>query len=222
MDRNKIIASDSRILPITQPFFHSWYLMHNKPNQLQEAVLDIINGCIARDRNFQTMLYNLFAQKMMGVCLRYARTKEEAEDILQDGFLRVFTYINTFKGRGSLEGWIRKIMVNAALLRYRNKSTLQPVIRLDNSRFDPANETNIASNLDAKELLSLIQTLPAGYRMVFNLYVFEGYKHREIAEALGIAEGTSKSNLSDARNFLQKACLSGRQALSAKKKISSL
>ncbi len=165
----------------------------------------IIKGCVAGDRALQTKLYNLFAPKMLGVCLRYARNREEAEEILQEGFLRVFTYINTFKGSGSFEGWIRKIMVNAALFRYRNKSTLQPVIRLDVSGYDAESETDIASGLDAKELLALVQTLPAGYRIVFNLYVFEGYKHREIAEALGIAEGTSKSNLSDARGFLQKA-----------------
>lgn len=149
---------------------------------------------------------------MMGVCLRYARNREEAEEILQEGFLRVFAYIKTFKGIGSFEGWIRKIMVNAALFRYRNKSSLQPVIRLNNDNHDAAGETDIDAAMNAKELLSLVQTLPAGYRMVFNLYVFEGYKHREIAEALGISEGTSKSNLSDARAFLQKA-------LTVKKKL---
>ena len=167
----------------------------------------LIKDCTSGDRAFQTKLYNLFAPKMLGVCLRYAKNKEEAEEILQEGFLRVFTYINTFKGTGSFEGWIRKIMVNCALFRYRNKSTLQPVIRLDTFGHDVADGADIASNLDAKELLSLVQTLPAGYRIVFNLYVFEGYKHREIAEALGISEGTSKSNLSDARTFLQKALL---------------
>lgn len=167
----------------------------------------LIKGCAAGDRAYQTKLYNLFAPKMLGVCLRYAKNREEAEEILQEGFLRVFNYINTFKGAGSFEGWIRKIMVNCALLRYRNKTQLQPVIRLNNFNYDAAGETDIASNLDAKDLLSLVQTLPDGYRIVFNLYVFEGYKHREIAEALGISEGTSKSNLSDARSFLQKKLL---------------
>jgi RNA polymerase sigma factor (sigma-70 family) len=174
---------------------------------LQDTEQLLIKGCAAGDRAFQTKLYNLHAPKMLGVCLRYARNKEEAEEILQEGFLRVFTYINTFKGNGSFEGWIRKIMVNAALFRYRNKSSLQPVIRLDASGHDAIDGADISSNLDAKELLSLVQTLPAGYRIVFNLYVFEGYKHREIAEALGISEGTSKSNLSDARTFLQKKLL---------------
>lgn len=174
----------------------------------------LIKGCIAGDRAFQTKLYDLFAPKMLGVCLRYAKNREEAEEILHEGFLRVFTYINKFKGSGSFEGWIRKIMVNCALLRYRNKSHLQPVVRFNTSGYDAPDETNIVSNLDAKELISLVQSLPSGYRIVFNLYVFEGYKHREIAEALGISEGTSKSNLSDARVFLQKA-------LTVKKKLVS-
>lgn len=179
--------------------------MPDKPRLLSEEQL--IKGCATGDRAFQTKLYDLYAPVMMGVCLRYARNREEAEEILQEGFLRVFTYIQKFRGDGSFEGWIRKIMVNCALLRYRNKSQQQPVIRLDISDYDAAGEADIVSGLDAKELLRLVQSLPAGYRIVFNLYVFEGYKHREIAEALGISEGTSKSNLSDARAFLQKALL---------------
>lgn len=179
---------------------------------MRETEQLIIKGCLAGERAFQTKLYELFAPKMMGVCLRYARNREEAEEILQEGFLRVFTYIKTFKGNGSFEGWIRKIMVNAALFRYRNKSSLQPVIRLNNTEHDVVSETDISSGLDTKELLLLVQTLPPVYRIVFNLYVFEGFKHREIAEALGISEGTSKSNLSDARVFLQKA-------LTTKKKL---
>jgi RNA polymerase sigma factor (sigma-70 family) len=142
---------------------------------------------------------------MLAVCMRYAKNREEAEEILHEGFLKVFTYIKTFNGSGSFEGWIRKVMVNCALLRYRSKSHLRAVIHLDAERSSAATDPDIFSKLDAKELLLLVQALPAGYRLVFNLYVFEGYKHREIAEALGISEGTSKSNLSDARSILQKA-----------------
>ena len=177
----------------------------DKTGQLQNTDQLLIKGCIAGDRAFQTKLYDLFAPKMMGVCLRYSKNREEAEEVLQEGFLKVFTYIKNFRGDGSFEGWIRKIMVNCALSRYRNKSTLHPVMGLDAFSYNDASATDIASNLDAKELLTLIQSLPPGYRMVFNLYVFEGFKHREVAEALGISEGTSKSNLSDARVFLQKA-----------------
>jgi RNA polymerase sigma-70 factor (ECF subfamily) len=167
----------------------------------------VIKGCIAGDRVFQTKLYDLYASKMLGVCMRYSNNREEAEEVLHEGFLRVFTYIKKFRGDGSFEGWIRKIMVNAALQRYRSKIHLTPVVNIDAADYNTATESSILSNLDAKELLSLVQSLPAGYRIVFNLFVFEGYKHREIAEALGISEGTSKSNLSDARAFLQKALL---------------
>lgn len=186
--------------------------MQDKTNQLQDTEQLLINGCLAGDRAFQTKLYDHFAPRMLGVCLRYSKNRQEAEDVLLEGFLKVFTYLKKFRGEGSFEGWIRKIMVNSALSRYRNKSTLHPVIGLDTFHYDAAGETDVASNMDAKELLSLVQSLPPGYRMVFNLYVFEGYKHREISEALGISEGTSKSNLSDARAFLQKA-------LTPKKKV---
>jgi len=148
----------------------------------------------------------------MGVCMRYAKNREEAEEILLEGFLRVFTYIKNFRGTGSFEGWIRKIMVNCALFHYRNKSQLYSVNQLDAERADAVSEPDIISKLDTKELNLLVQSLPAGYRVVFNLYVFEGYKHREIAEALGISEGTSKSNLSDARSILKKI-LNGKKNL---------
>lgn len=164
----------------------------------------LINGCISGERASQAKLYHLYASKMMGVCMWYARNREEAEEILQDGFMRVFTYINKYSGTGSLEGWIRKIMVNAALFKYRNKSYLHPVIEFNAAKHDPA-DTNIADEmLEAKELVNLVQTLSPMYRLVFNLHVLEGLKHREIAALLGISEGTSKSNLSDARAILQK------------------
>jgi len=165
----------------------------------------LIQGCIVGDRHSQSQLYELFAPKMFVVCLRYSMNREEAEEILQEGFLKVFEFIHQFRFAGSFEGWVRKIMVNCALSRYRSKSHLHPVVRLDTLVYDPPSETDIVSNLNAKELLLFIQSLPAGYRIVFNLFVFEGYKHREIAETLGISEGTSKSNLFDARAFLQKA-----------------
>lgn len=135
----------------------------------------------------------------------YARNREEAEEILQDGFMRVFTHIKKYRGTGSFEGWMRKIMVNAALFKYRNKPHLRPVIEFDPDKHDASGRGTVIETLDAKELVALVQTLSPGYRMVFNLYVLEGLKHREIAELMGISEGTSKSNLADARAFLQKA-----------------
>jgi RNA polymerase sigma-70 factor (ECF subfamily) len=144
--------------------------------------------------------------------MRYSRNREEAEEIMQEGFYRVFKYIFQFKNIGSFEGWIRKIMVNAAVQRYRPKSDLHPVIQIDAADTLMADNSDIYSDLNVKELLQLVQALPTAYRMVFNLYVFEGFKHREIAAMIGISEGTSKSNLSDARAILQKA-------LRAKKKM---
>ena len=165
----------------------------------------ILKGCIAGDRTAQAKMYQLYARKMMGICMWYARNKQEAEEILQDGFMRVFTYIHTYSGQGSFEGWMRKIMVNAALFKYRNKSMqMKPVIELNAARHDSANDISITDEMDAKELMLLVQQLPPAYRMVFSLHVLEGYKHREIADMLGISEGTSKSNLNDARAWLQK------------------
>jgi RNA polymerase sigma-70 factor (ECF subfamily) len=164
----------------------------------------IIKGCIAGDRASQQKLYNLYARKMMGVCLWYARSREEAEEILQDGFIRVFTYIGKFKGEGSFEGWIRRIMVNAALAKYKNKSYLRPVVEYNSEEHETREAVSPIEILEAKELVKLVQELTPGYRMVFNLYVLEGMKHREIAELLGISEGTSKSNLADARIILQR------------------
>lgn len=165
----------------------------------------LLKACIAGDRTAQMKLYTHFAPKMLPVCLRYARNREEAEEILQDGFMRVFSYIKKFKGMGSLEGWIRKIMVNCALSRYNKKISLTPVVELNTENIHITDETDIVSNINAKELLRQIQSLTPAYRLVFNLYVFEGMKHREIAALLGISEGTSKSNLADARIMLQKA-----------------
>jgi RNA polymerase sigma-70 factor (ECF subfamily) len=164
----------------------------------------IIKGCIAGDRASQQKLYDLYARKMMGVCLWYAKSREEAEEILQDGFMRVFTYVGKFKGEGSFEGWIRRIMVNAALAKYKNKSYLRPVVEYNPEEHETREAVSPIELLEAKELVKLVQELTPGYRMVFNLYVLEGMKHREIAELLGISEGTSKSNLADARIILQR------------------
>ncbi|MBD0287684.1 MAG: sigma-70 family RNA polymerase sigma factor [Flavisolibacter sp.] len=142
---------------------------------------------------------------MFMVCLRYAKNREEAEEILQEGFMKVFEFIHQFKFAGSFEGWMRKIMVNCALQKYRNKTNLRPVISIETITTEQPDNEEILSRLGTKELLDMVQQLPPGYRMVFNLYVFEGMKHREIAECLGISEGTSKSNLSDARAILQRA-----------------
>lgn len=133
--------------------------------------------------------------------------------------MRVFTYIKQFKGEGTLEGWVRKIMVNCALMHYRKIMHLTPVIELNINYCSATDSKDIIAEINAKALLKLIQSLTPAYRMVFNLYVFEGMKHREIAIILGISEGTSKSNLSDARAVLQKALVANNQAEIFKTKI---
>ncbi len=170
---------------------------------LADNIKNIIAGCITGKRNCQSDLYNLFSPKMMIVCLRYSKNLEEAEEILQDGFIRVFKFISQFKNEGSLEGWIRKIMVNCALQKLRNQASLRLLTMLNTEAHYEATEENIIENITGKEMLQMVQALSPAYRMVFNLYHFEGYKHREIAKMLGIEEGTSKSNLAQAKRILQ-------------------
>jgi RNA polymerase sigma-70 factor (ECF subfamily) len=139
---------------------------------------------------------------MMTVCLRYARNRADAEDILQDGFMRLFSHIYQFKFAGSFEGWMRRIFVNAALKKYQPKrwSKEQSGIELYEGE---AVEADAISVLSEKEILSLIAKLPEGYRMVFNMYVIEGFSHKEIGQLLGINEATSRTQLLKARKYLQ-------------------
>ncbi len=184
---------------------------------MPEQLSQLIQLCIKGERNSQRQLYDLLAPKMFTVCQRYSRSREEAEDTLQEGFMKVFENLQHFRFSGSFEGWVRKIMVNCALQKFRNKPQLHAIMNIDDSKVEFTNTENISSQLGSKELLKLIQLLPPAYRMIFNLYVFEGMKHREIATLLGISEGTSKSNLSDARTILQKAVTSS--SLIAKQNI---
>jgi len=149
----------------------------------------------------------MYGSEMMTLCLRYSKNREEAEEVLQDGFLQMYKCIGQFKNKGSFEGWLRKIMINCALQRYRGRSNQHSLISLNEEHQFLATEYDLIGKLTEKELIRLIQTLSPAYRMVFNLYVFEGMKHREIASLLNISVGTSKSNLSDARKFLMKQLL---------------
>ena len=173
---------------------------------MQESENILITKCIEWDRSAQNRLYELYVSKMFAVCFRYARNREEAEDILHEGFMKVFENIDKFRKEGSLEGWIRKIMYNTAIYKFRQRKPVENTLSIDSNQvnltFHSSNDT--LSQIGTKELIQLIQNLPPRYQMVFNLYVFEGLKHREIAEKLGVTEGTSKSNLSDARAILQK------------------
>jgi RNA polymerase sigma factor (sigma-70 family) len=170
-----------------------------------EQIEQLIEGCIAGDRQSQNRLYNLLVPKMFVVCLRYSKNREEAEEILQEGFIKMFEFMRQYNFNGSFEGWVRKIMVNCALQKYRSKRQMHAVINIDTVAANQQGNEDIISQIGTKELLKMVQQLSPAYRTIFNLYVLEGMKHREIAQHLGISEGTSKSNLFDARAFLQKA-----------------
>ena len=142
---------------------------------------------------------------MFAVCLRYAKNREEAEEIVQEGFVQVFKSLKNFRHEGSFEGWVRKIMVYCAIQHFRSKSKMHPVVSIEKAELEETGNEDIIGQLSKKELLKMVQALTPAYRMVFNLYVFEGMKHREIAEQLHISEGTSKSNFFDAKLILQKA-----------------
>jgi RNA polymerase sigma-70 factor (ECF subfamily) len=150
----------------------------------------------------QYELYQRFAPKMYGVCLRYAGNTEEAEDILQEGFIKVFRKIGSFRGEGSFEGWVRRIFVNTAIEHFRRKTYLQPITEKEENTVE-AQYLTVLDSLAERDIISLVQQLSPGYRTVFNMYVVEGYTHKQIADMLGISEGTSKSQLSRAKLILQ-------------------
>lgn len=162
----------------------------------------IIAGCKKGKSRYQEDLYRLLAPKMYGLCLKYANDKDDAKDIMQDAFIKVFQKIDQFGDKGSFEGWVRRIMINTALEKYRSQVTIYSL----DERMPLSSEgiqSSVIDDLSAEDLLGLISQLTPKYRMVFNLYAIEGYNHKEIGEMLGISEGTSKSNLSRARIILQ-------------------
>ncbi len=161
------------------------------------------------DAACQKGLFNRYASSLLGVSNRYARNKEDAEDILQDAFIKIFHKISQFKGDGSFEGWMRRVVVNTALKKYTvSRYTKEISVEEVRERTDiDVNDVPSFNHLTEKDLLLIINRLPDGYRLVFNLYVIEGYQHDEIAEMLGIQSGTSRSQLVKARNLLQKEIL---------------
>jgi len=163
---------------------------------------NIIKGCLDADRKSQEQLYKMFSSRMFGLCLQYSDNYDDAKDILQDGFIKVFQKLDQFKHKGSFEGWIRRIMINTALERYRSQLHLYPITESMMSKDDLLYD-EVFDRLSANDLIKLVQELPPRYRMVFNLYAIEGYTHKDISEMMGIATGTSKSNLSRARGILQ-------------------
>ena len=162
---------------------------------------EILEGCIRGQRKAQERIYQMFSAGMFGVCLRYCRNYNDAKDVLQDGFVKIFENIKKFENRGSFEGWIRKIIVNTALEKFRKTNPVILVEKLPDMPEEEEYEPNPDFNADV--ILSLVQELPSQYRLVFNLYVFEEMTHREISNLLSISEGTSKSDLSRARSILR-------------------
>ena len=164
----------------------------------------LLRDCLKQKPAAQEQLYRQHSPRMLGICLRYIAERTTAEEVMVKGFERVFSQLHTYSGSGALEGWIRRIMVNESLMYLRANKKLQNQQEADMSIAAPA-DTAADAELNQQQLLELIGQLPAGYRSVFNLYAIEGYSHREIAELLGISEGTSKSQLSKARQWLQLA-----------------
>jgi RNA polymerase sigma factor (sigma-70 family) len=168
---------------------------------------DLMEGCKAGNRQAQEMLYRQTASKMLAVCMRYAKDHMEAEDSLQMGYVKIFQKVKEYRGEGSFEGWMRRVMVNTAIESYRKNLRSLNVVAIDetyeNASFGSENYKDAFSRLGMQDLMKLIQKLADGYRMVFNMYIIEGYSHKEIAETLGITEGASKSQLSRARAILQ-------------------
>jgi RNA polymerase sigma-70 factor (ECF subfamily) len=164
---------------------------------------DLINGCLAGDRRMQELLYQRFSPKMYAVCLRYASNADDAQDLLQEGFIKVYRNLAKFRKEGSFEGWMRRVFVNTAIEHYRKKVNLNSIGDREEQTIADSS-LNILDQLGEQDIIRLVQELAPGYRSVFNMYVIEGYSHKEIGEIMGISEGTSKSQLARAKAILQK------------------
>lgn len=179
---------------------------HITPSQQQVDIRDteagMVQGCLDEERWAQKKMYESHYGKMMGVCLRYSNNREDAKDIINEGFIKVFRYLHRYKVGTSLEGWIRRIMINTAIDFYR-KEVRHRTEDIENAYNASSKDADAVSIYSAKEILSVIQKLPPSYRAVFNLYAIEGYSHREVGDQLGISESTSRSNLVKARTKLK-------------------
>ena len=165
--------------------------------------LKLIQSCREGDRAAQKVLYERLAPRMFPVCIRYIGDRELAQDVLQEGFITLFTHLDAYKGDGSFEGWARKIFITTALMELRRKDALKMSEELDVVRGMKTDTVSQLQKIGYKDLMNLIATLPAGFRTVFNLYAVEGFTHKDIGEMLGISETTSRTQLSRARAWLQ-------------------
>lgn len=165
--------------------------------------LTLVSECAKGNSKAQRALFDKFAPKMLAVCQRYLRNNQEAEDVLQDGFVKVFQKIVDFKMEGSLEGWIRRIVVNTALDTIRKNKKLLDDVQVEEVQYKVSFTDHQFDGMDLAQLMKLIDAMPDGYRIVFNMFAIEGYSHKEIADTLGVTENTSKSQYSRARAFLR-------------------
>lgn len=177
--------------------------MNEQSNHIPSET-DLINGSIDGNRQMQELLYKKFSAKMYGVCLRYSGNADDANDLLQEGFIKVFKNLQKFRGEGSFEGWIRRIFVNTSIEHFRKKIKLYNVTEVQENTIEDT-DLNILDTLAAKDIILLVNELSPGYKTVFNMHVIEGYSHKEIADILGINEGTSKSQLARAKGVLKKS-----------------
>ena len=170
----------------------------------ENSIISLVESCKKGDRGAQKSLYERLSPRMFAVCLRYSGSdRAQAEDWLQDGFVTLFSKLDSYKGEGAFEGWARKIFVNTALMDLRKKDALKDSGELDEVRGMMSDLPSQTEDIGYKELMALLAGMPAGFRTVFNMYVVEGYSHKEIAEALGISEVTSRSQLARARTWMQ-------------------
>lgn len=174
--------------------------------------VELIEGCKRQDREAQKLLYNQYASKFYALCCRYIKDKMEAEDVLITAFTKILNRIDQYTGGGNFEGWMRKVVVNDALSYLRKNKNMYLETDIAAADYEPDYE-KLEDQLEAEDLLKMIESLPSGYRIVFNLYAIEGYSHKEIGDQLGISENTSKSQLSRARAALQKCLLETEQKL---------
>jgi len=163
---------------------------------------DFIEKCKIGDKRALEHLYNYFAPKMKGICLRYAHSVFEAEDIFQEAFIKILNNLHSFTYKGSFEGWVKKIVVNTAIDHFKKNYPLRNIVSPEEAEEEESEAADVASQLSATELLEIIKKIPTGYRVVFNLYAVEGYSHSEIAEMLNISESSSRSQLCKARNYI--------------------
>ena len=163
----------------------------------------ILAGCLQSDASAQRELYNLYSPKMLSVCYRFAQSREDAEDMLQEGFIKIFTQISSFKNQGSFEGWIRRIIVHTAINFLKKYKKLNDNVDLAHASYLHVKEETMPSIMQAKQVVESIRLLPIGYRTVLNLHAIEGYNHKEIAEMLDIEESTSRSQYTRAKVMLE-------------------